>query len=129
MAKSYPDQLSQWVKRHPPFRRDKNLAIFLALRHDVSAALDAGFSMKTVWSNMHEARRVEFSYETFVGFVNRILRNPDSGLGALQISTPNRTIGSSPNTNSITLLQPVKTIPTTSQGFDFDSSPNKEELL
>lgn len=129
MAKSYPDQLSQWVKRHPPFRRDKNLAIFLALRHDVSAALDAGFSMKTVWLNMHELGRIEFSYETFVGLVNRIVRNPQSGLRGTPFTTPTPEVQCPSNVDSDTLPKAVQTVSAVSRGFNFDSSPNKEELL
>ena len=130
MAKSYPDVLSQWVKRHPPFRRDKNLAIFLALRHDVGEALNAGFSMKTVWMNMHESGRVEFSYETFVGFVNRIIRRREAGAPAIpEIAQALPNSSHIPDVDRAAPSCSAKTETTLSNGFNFDASPKKEDLL
>ncbi|MDO9013673.1 MAG: TraK family protein, partial [Polynucleobacter sp.] len=50
MAKTYPEQLGEWVKRRESTQRDKNLVAFLAVRDDVKAAVEAGYSVKTVWA-------------------------------------------------------------------------------
>ena len=48
MAKSYPEQLAEWVKRRESTKRDKNLVAFLAVRDDVKLAVDAGYAVKTI---------------------------------------------------------------------------------
>ena len=79
---------------------------------------------------MHESGRVEFSYETFVGFVNRIIRRREAGMStspesaqALPTNSHIPDVGRGASSDS------VKTVPTLSNGFNFDASPKKEDLL
>jgi hypothetical protein len=71
MGRTYTDELASWVKKQETKGRDKNLVAFHGVRDDVSAAMEAGFSAKTVWANMHESGRLAFGYETFLSYVNR----------------------------------------------------------
>jgi hypothetical protein len=70
-SKSYPDQLAEWVSQPARTLRDRHLVTFMAVRNDVKAALDAGFTAKTIWTNMRETGRVDFCYETFLRHVKR----------------------------------------------------------
>ena len=74
MAKNYTDELARWATKRQGKAREKNLVIFHALQDDVRAALDAGFSAKTIWAHMQEQGRVDFGYETFLDYVNRVIK-------------------------------------------------------
>jgi hypothetical protein len=74
MAKSYTDELAEWVKKRENKGREKYLVAFHGVRDDVKAAIDAGYSVKTIWSNMHETSRVGFGYDTFLNYVNRLIK-------------------------------------------------------
>lgn len=129
MAKSYPEQLGEWVKRRESTQRDKNLVAFLAVRDDVKAAVDAGYAVKTVWSNMHEAGRVKFGYDTFLNYTNRLIRRPQVQAGTpTENSAPATSDSTRPKPSSKKAVAP-KTAKPTSTGFTFNPVPNKEELL
>ena len=84
MAKHYTDELTAWVEKRSDLGRDRNLVTFHGVRQDVAMALEAGFSAKTVWANMHESGRVGFGYETFLSYVNRFIKkSPASKPGVL----------------------------------------------
>lgn len=74
MAKTYTDELAEWVKKREIKGREKNLVAFLGLRDDVKAAIEAGYSAKTIWSNMRECGRIGFGYEAFLSYVNRLIK-------------------------------------------------------
>ena len=74
MAKTYTDELADWVKKREIKGREKNLVAFLGLRDDVKAAIEAGYSAKTIWSNMRECGRIGFGYEAFLSYVNRLIK-------------------------------------------------------
>src|SRR5574340_1840461 len=66
MAKSYTEELADWVSQRttPRPRQDKNVVAFLAVKGDVKAALDAGYSMKTIWAHLHATGRIEYRYRS-----------------------------------------------------------------
>src|SRR5574338_1427625 len=76
MAKNYTEELADWVSKRKAQRprQDKNIVAFLAVKGDVKAALDAGYSMKTIWEHLHETGRIEYRYETFTLHVKRHIR-------------------------------------------------------
>lgn len=118
MAKSYPDQLAEWVSQPARTFRDRHLVTFMAVRNDVKAALDAGFTAKTIWANMRETGRVDFCYETFLRHVKRCFNTPSAHQDAHATKTKNKTAAG-----------PVIVAPPAVQGFVFNPVPNKEELL
>lgn len=109
MEPNYPQQLGDWVRCKPNTRRDRNLTAFLEARDDVRAALAAGYAIKTIWSNMREAKRIPFGYDAFLHYVHRHVQE----------------IPSSPSTG----LKPPANATAGPRGFTFNPSPNKEELL
>ena len=78
MTKNYTDELAQWTTRRQGKARERNLVTFHGLQDDVRAALAAGYSSKTIWTHMHEQGRVDFSYETFLVYVNRVIKTARS---------------------------------------------------
>lgn len=111
MAKNYTDELARWATKRQGKAREKNLVIFHALQDDVRAALDAGFSAKTIWAHMQEQGRVDFGYETFLDYVNRVIKTtrsakPGTRTGEMASST-GRTLDPPP------LIQPPQPNPMT----------------
>jgi hypothetical protein len=133
MAKDYSEQLGDWVKRRTSTRRDKNLVAFLAVRDDVKVAVDAGFAVKTVWANMVESKRVEFGYDTFLNYVNRLIRRPQmhQGSSAVKIDAMNTRSQRTEALQKVLTNPPVKTTkpPDAIDGFTFNATPRKEDLL
>lgn len=138
MAKSYTEQLAEWVKRRPaPTRRDKNLVAFLAVRDDVKRALDEGYAVKTVWAHMHDSKRVEFGYDTFLNYVNRYLRSVDQPVLAANQATSTPAFGKAPMPRAAEKPLPSKPIPhqpatpaaSEPAGFTFNPAPNIKELM
>lgn len=129
---SYPEQLGEWVKLRKSTKRDKNLVAFIAVRHDVKEALEAGYAVKTVWTNMHECKRIEFGYDTFLNYVNRLLRrskmNPTTTLAKL-ISTPAIEKGCLKPKTGTKPSEPQTQKPAISAGFRFNAAPIKEDLI
>lgn len=132
MAKTYPEQLGEWVKRRESTQRDKNLVAFLAVRDDVKAAVEAGYAVKTVWANMHESKRIEFGYDTFLNYVNRLIRRPQVDQAATLTEPGSAATTDSSSTKpkaGIKKTAAKTTKPEAPAGFTFNPVPNKEELL
>lgn len=132
MAKSYPEQLGEWVKQRTSTRRDKNLVAFLGVRDDVKAAVEAGYAVKTVWANMVECGRIVFGYDTFLNYTNRMVRRTPADQVAASIPAP--PAGRAPLTHSRSTMDTktaavkrMKSEPPA--GFTFNPVPNEEELL
>ena len=52
MAKTYTDELGEWVKKRKEKRPKQDLATvaFMAVLEDVKAAIEAGYAQKTIWA-------------------------------------------------------------------------------
>lgn len=132
MATSYTDQLAKWVKEKKSTPRNKNLVAFLAVRADIKEALDAGYPVKTVWENMHELKRIEFGYDTFLNYVNRQIRRPQANQPAPQVEldltkTSQDSKSKPPEDHTKQTAKTPK--PGTFPGFTFNPVPNAEELF
>ena len=132
MGTSYTDQLAKWVKEKKSTPRNKNLVAFLAVRADIKEALDAGYPVKTVWENMHELKRIEFSYDTFLNYVNRQIRRPQANQPTPQVESKS----AQKLKDNKSKLPDDHTKPTTKttksgtlSGFTFNPVPNAEELF
>jgi len=117
MTKNYPEELGEWIKQQDSTKRNKNLAAFLAIKNDVKKAVEAGYAVKIIWANMVDSKRITFSYETFLNYVNRYIRTP-------QPDTPTN----SPLLSNIKTKKEQNTKPATPAGFTFNPIPNKEDL-
>jgi hypothetical protein len=129
MVKSYSKQLGEWVKLRESPRRDRYLVAFLAVRDDVQAAFDEGFTLKTVWRNMREAGRILCGYHTFRNYVNKHLRP----LPVDQTEAPQ--IRNSQASTQVASSLAFRGLALQAKGedgaaeFTYNAVPNKEELL
>jgi hypothetical protein len=126
MAKSYTDELAEWVKRRDASRprQDRNVVAFLAVRHDVRTAMAAGYALKTIWEHLLETGKIAYRYETFLKHVRRHIRQ--------EPPSPPAAGKSEPETGAIRKPQPdplVKSAVPEVRGFAFDAKPKKEDLI
>ena len=129
MAKTYPEQLAQWIERRGLARSDRNLVTFMAVHDDTKAAIEAGYAVKTIWQNLRETGRIDLSYKTFLNYVKRVIRPlPENGGTAPRKSggTLDPSPTSPPRDHERT---PVRVMPLPTPGFTYNPVPNKEELL
>ena len=94
MEKSYLDELSEWLDRHPKKKEglsNSGKIAFLAVKDDVKTALDAGYPMSLVWENMSESGKLKCGYEVFRRHVRRHIRQPADEGKAADSSPPKET--------------------------------------
>ena len=115
MSQRYSEQLAEWVKQKQSRKRDKNWVAFLAVQEDVLEALADGYAAKTIWLHLVETQRIDFGYDTFLNYTKRQKRN-QAKAGERKTEKENPTIKKTKETQ-----HPA--------GFNFNSVPNKEELL
>ena len=108
MPQTYIEELTAWVKKResPKQKRDKNLATFLALRTDLKAAIEVGYTVKTIWEHLSETEKISCRYETFLKHIRRHITQQND------------------------LLKPQKKEPPAPlRGFTFNPIPKIEDLF
>lgn len=135
MDKDYLNDLRKWVeekKGQNGKTANQARVVFLAIRDDVEAAINAGYNLTTIWEHMHETGRVSTTYETFRRHVKRFIteRNARSVVAsreatvtkaAVNVTEKNSSLANKAGPSSPTRgKQPAPSLP----GFNFQ--PNKE---
>lgn len=77
MSKSYTDQLADWVKKREKSRprQDKGLVAFIAVKDDITKAIEAGYALKTIWEHLSDTGKIPYRYETFLKHIKRHIKN------------------------------------------------------
>lgn len=124
MAKTYTEELAEWVKKRKEKRPRQDLAAvaFMAVREDVKAAIEAGYAQKTIWAHLHEIGKIPYRYETFLKHVRKHIkeakREEEPKEAKVKPSNPNAAVGRKKDTK-----------PAKKEGFTFDATPKKEDLI
>jgi hypothetical protein len=133
MGKTYPELLGEWVKRRKSTKRDQNLVDFFSVQDNVKAAIDAGFSLKTIWTNLSEERKVVCGYETFLSYVSRYVQTSSQDANAAPAADIVRASSRKKTrpTAQVALRGngPTVKAPDAIPGFVFNPSPKKEDLI
>lgn len=131
MARNIIDALAEWVAKQEKTRRqDAQAVAFLAIRSDVVTALEAGYSIKTVWAFLKDEGRITSSYEAFRRHVQRHIRSGQSA-GARSNPAP-VTPGQS---SAVPQGQPPAQAAFKNKSakpigrFEFNSKPDREGLI
>ncbi|MDD1625139.1 MAG: TraK family protein [Methylococcaceae bacterium] len=128
MSKRYSEELGEWIKQKPSRKWYKNLAAFLAVKTSVQEALSAGYAAKTIWAHMVETKRIEFGYDTFLKYTNKLIRSPQtSSVNYESIPAPKDKKVMHQPMNQKTEKKAAQ--PPQKSGFVFNPEPNKEELF
>lgn len=129
MAKSLSERIAARTVKKKPSRSAQNRAAFLALRVDIKQALDDGWPVKSIWETLHEEGKVDFSYQAFRGYANRLILSPP----ATEPPTPiPAAVVPEPGPGNPTKPASSKTAVKKAEppaGFTFNSEPKKEDLL
>jgi hypothetical protein len=133
------DEISEWVdKNSKKTKQDIYVSAFLAIKEEVDAALERGYSSKAIWGFYHEKGSIKCTYQTFLNHVNKYIKDVASNndlTAETKLEETSNTEEEQDNLESspTTLQQDVETEvenkgkePT---GFNFDPNPNKEDLI
>lgn len=128
MAKSLSERIAARTVKKKPSGSAQNRAAFLALRVDIKQALDDGWAVKNIWETLHEEGKVDFSYQAFRGYTNRLILSPPA------TEPPSPAAGKLPDTgpsNPTKQVAPKAAVkqPPQATGFTFNSAPKKEDLI
>ncbi|MCG7929943.1 MAG: TraK family protein [Candidatus Thiodiazotropha lotti] len=114
MKKSLSERIGERARKTSSCTPHANRAIVLALRGDIQAALNDGWSVLAIYQTLNDEGKVNFSYQAFRRHVNRIFPgNTDTRHGRSNtISTSNK------NTQN-----------KSKKGFSFNANPDAEDLF
>ena len=130
MAKSLSERIAQRVSARQPSRIGKNRASFLAVRNDVRKALEDGWSVKVIWDTLCDEGKIEFGYDAFIGYVNRLIRNTEMSPAkppAVEVKADKSALKGKAKTD--TPQKSKAEAPPSIGCFSFNPKPNKEDLL
>lgn len=118
MKKSLSDRIAERIraKAKQASATERNLSLVLALREEILKAIDDGWPIKTIWDQLHEEGKIDFSYQTFRKYVVRLKPKP-------QKVEAGKT--KEPQENETTAAEKKQTI----KGFEYDPTPKKEDLI
>ncbi|MDX6018615.1 TraK family protein [Shewanella indica] len=124
MSKRYTEELAEWAeKRAKKKRRQDAVAVaFLAVKANVSEAMAAGYALTTIYEHMHETGRIKCSYETFRRHVRRYIK---AGSAAL----PSTNLAKREPTEQKAKPAKAKQEQPKKGGFEYNATPNKEDLI
>ncbi len=113
MKKTLSERIAERVLKKTASPYAKNRAIFLTFRAEIKQALDDGWSVLMVWKQLKEEKKIDFSYQSFRKYVNRLI--------------PKEKIEKDKDP-AVTTDGSKKTPPKIG-GFNFNATPKKEDLL
>ncbi|MET0061000.1 MAG: TraK family protein [Candidatus Thiodiazotropha endolucinida] len=112
--KSLSERIGERAKKTSSCAPHANRAIVLALRGDIQAALNDGWSVLAIYQTLHDEGKVNFSYQAFRRHVNRIFfNNAESRHGC----------------SGTTKAAQKSSQRTSRTGFSFNTNPDAEDLF
>jgi len=125
MGSNYVDDLEAWVKAKGSKKPDANVAAFLAVRDLVKARLDDGYSATIIHAFLRDSQQIDFCYDTFLKYVHRYVK--PSRKRQVAKGRAARMDGQTPSADSASTVK--RDTSSGIQGFTFNSTPNREELI
>lgn len=140
----FTDGLEKWVqerdKRQKKRRQDASAVEFLAVKKDVTEAIEAGYSLKTIWEYLKEGEKVRSTYETFRRHVKRFIKSAPKAQATLaaknEVAAPSaekqpddKPEAAAPKAKSSEAKAKEKPQLPGTGGFNYQAKPNKEDLI
>lgn len=120
METSLSGRIAERAKKQRASKREQNRAVFLALRQEIHHAMDDGWPVATIWRTLKEEQKIDFSYQAFRLYVNKLVRQ-QAGASIVPPTVYREPVSSQ-----------KKSTPSpkgTGSGFTFDPTPKKEDLI
>jgi len=115
---------------------------FLTFRDQINDAMNDGYSMKTIWKQLHESEKISCSYMTFVRYVHRYIKAPPDQDHVEQATAAREKEPEKPKPNLSQASQPKRTVTKAPEnkapekkssseipGFTFNPIPRPDEDL
>lgn len=96
--------------------RRVNKAAFIIVQDDVKRALNNGWTVHAIWRTLCDEGKIAFSYQMFLIFVNRLIRERRSEFGAISAGT--KATGSNSRLTSAGNLAPKTVDADAEQGWE-----------
>lgn len=130
-SKKYIEELAEWANKKRNTRpRSIARVTFLAMKKDIKEAIENGYSMLLIWEHLRETGKLAVSYNTFTQYVNRYItkaKTPQPSLEkAKQEAAAKINTAAIEKKKATPVEKPVREKGT---GFNFNPTPNPEELL
>ncbi|MCO6559781.1 MAG: hypothetical protein J6574_01595 [Gilliamella sp.] len=110
MSKNLSQRIAERLRNKKQTKHAKNRADFLVYKTEIEQAMIDGWSVKIIWETLLDEKKITVSYPAFNNYVNKIIIKKKS--------------------------QPVKEVKNIKKGsitktdsFNFNSIPNKEDLI
>ncbi|MCK9709859.1 TraK family protein [Pseudomonas syringae] len=137
MAKSLSERIAERMRNRKTNIGAQNRGTFLALKNEITDALDNRWPVRTIWETLHEEGKVQFGYQAFRNYVNNLILAPKRSSSARVAPDQEKTDGISPKGKKASQSPVPRTTATrnTDQaapkptGFNFDPKPNKEDYI
>jgi hypothetical protein len=109
MKKTLSDRITENQNKKPKGKKRSAKSEFIALKKDISEAIDNGHSMLAIWQTLSEEGQISFGYKSFRNYVITLIKSEESGAseGANQSSETDKKI----------------------KGFNFNPIPKIEDLI
>ena len=114
MVRTLSERMMIRAKGKGATRKTKNFAQFLAHRAQIKQALADGWSVLQIWQTLNQEGIISTGYAAFCKQVNHWIDPRGIRTTRIQVDTP---------------VTATKTKRSNIDGFTFDSTPNKEDLL
>lgn len=77
--KNIEKELHDWLNTLKPAShpRARKLASFLAIKQEIEAAIQQGYSVKAIWEFMTEKGKTTYCYQSFLGQVKKHIKHPE----------------------------------------------------
>lgn len=112
--KNLSRRISERMQQQPRSSRHSNRAVALALKQEVQQARSDGWSIRAIYRTLYEEGCVAFSYQAFRRYVNEFERHQKGGK-----KLPVKVVQKNPSSG----------VSGQSNGFKFNPTPSKEDLL
>ncbi|MEQ3637246.1 MAG: TraK family protein [Thalassolituus sp.] len=112
------ERIAKRVKKAKSTGPGQNRAIFLAVKKDVVAALEAGWPMKTIWETLQAEGQISFGYDAFRRYVQQLITDepPEDSPAPADSDEGPEGSGSAPGNQG-------------KGDFTFSSTPDKKDLI
>jgi hypothetical protein len=77
-AKGLSQRLGEQAMTKKRTSAGRNRVAFLAVREEIRSALDDGWTVKAIWTKLREEGAIEFGYDAFIRYVDRLVGSSKS---------------------------------------------------
>ena len=109
MSKNLSQRIAERLRNKKQTKHAKNRADFLVYKTEIEQAMKDGWSVKIIWGTLFDEKKITVSYPAFNNYVNKII---------IKKKSQNEEVKNIKN-GSITKTD----------SFNFNSIPNKEDLI